>query len=182
MRVTSERRLARRLSSCFTLLFLDACLTCGVSCGGSAEALLAYQSRALSLTIAYERGGVSYEAAVTLAAGGEGRDATLTYLAPESLAGMTYARTGGEITVTRGSITSTASGDALLPLSLFAIPVEAKVTGIERTEGGRVATLLAGNAVYTLAFADGQEIPVSLSRAEDGAEYLALTVKEALSQ
>ena len=165
-----------------SLFCLAACLLCAASCGGNAEGLLAYQNRALSLVVAYERGGVSYEAQVTLAEGGEGRDATLTYLAPGALVGMTYARQGGSVTVTRGDITSAAPEDALLPLSLFAVPHEAKVTGIERTEGGRVATLQAGDAVYTLTFRDGQEIPVALSRAEGGAEYLALTVKEVLSQ
>ena len=170
----------KRIYRLFPLLVLLSLLLTFTGCGGDANDLLAYQAREMRLAVLYERGGVTYAGEVWLAAGGEGRDLTLTYTAPDAVRGVSYRRTGGTVTASYGAHTVAASEDTLLPLSLFSIPRDAKVTPIDKTEEGRTAVLAKGETVYTLCFLGDWEIPCFLS-CESGGAYLALTVEKDLS-
>lgn len=161
------------------LLLLSLCLTF-TGCGGDATDLLAYQAGEMRLAVSYERSGVTYAGEVWLAAGGEGRDLSVTYTAPDAVRGVCYRRTGGTVTASYGAHTVTATEDTLLPLSLFSVPRDAKVMSIDKTEEGRTAVLAKGETVYTLCFRGDGEIPCFLS-CESGNTYLALTVDEVLS-
>lgn len=161
------------------LLLLSLCFTF-TGCGGDATDLLAYQAREMRLAVSYERGGVTYAGEVWLAAGGEGRDLTVTYTSPETVRGVCYGRTNGTVSASYGAHTVAADEDTLLPLSLFSIPRDAKVMSIDKTEEGRTAVLAKGETVYTLRFRGDGEIPYFLS-CESGGAYLALTVEKDLS-
>lgn len=170
----------KRIYRLFPLLVLLSLCLFFTGCGGDATDLLAYQAREMRLAVSYERGGVSYTGEVWLAAGGEGRDLTLTYTAPDAVRGVSYRRTGGTVTASYGAHSVAASEDTLLPLSLFSIPRDAKVMSIDKTEEGRTAVLAKGETVYTLCFHGDEEIPCFLSCESSGA-YLALTVEKDLS-
>jgi hypothetical protein len=156
-------------------------LVCLCACEGE-PTLTAYQTRPLHLLVAFETEGTPFEAEVTLSAGGEGRDLTLTYTAPAEVAGLTITRTDGTCTARQGEMTIPMGtlAAALEPLTLFCIPSGARVTGIEKEDETRTATLTWGSAVYTLRFEGASDIPTFLCRTEGGTT-LALTVKEILS-
>lgn len=170
----------KRIYRLFPLLVLLSLCLFFTGCGGDATDLLAYQTREMRLAVSYERGGVSYAGEVWLAAGGEGRDLTLTYTAPDAVRGVSYRRMGGTVTASYGAHSVAASEDTLLPLSLFSIPRDAKVMSINKTDEGRTAVLAKGETVYTLCFHGDEEIPCFLSCESSGA-YLALTVEKDLS-
>ena len=170
----------KRIYRLFPLLVLLSLCLFFTGCGGDATDLLAYQAREMRLAVSYERGGVTYAGEVWLAAGGEGRDLTMTYTSPDAVRGVSYRRTGGTVTASYGAHSVAANEDTLLPLSLFSIPRDAKVMSIDKTEEGRTAVLAKGETVYTLCFHGDEEIPCFLSCESSGA-YLALTVEKDLS-
>ena len=155
------------------------------ACGDSAESLLAYQAEPLRLVLSYEEGGVSVRAELKLGArpkDGGVRDATLTYLSPETVSGLTYTRVGTDVTVRLGDNVFPTTDEPFSIATLFEIPGSARVMGIEREEGGaRCATLTHGDCVYTLRFRPGQDRPYAISRRRGELDELAVTVEEELS-
>ena len=176
------RHAARALAA--ISLFLLLCVLSFTACGGEAATLLSYQEQPLRLVLSFETGGVTVRAELTLGErprGGGERDATLTYLSPENVSGMTYTRAGGETTVRLGEEIFPVGDAPLAVAALFDIPSDARVTDIVREDSGeRRATLTAGECVYTLLFAAGEDRPRALSRRTGDTGYLAATVEEYL--
>lgn len=175
------RPVARALAAVTLFLFLSLSALSLTACGGGAADLLSYQERPLRLVLSFETGGVTVRAELTLGerpAGGGARDATLTYLSPENLSGITYTRAGGKATVRLGEETFPVGDAPLAVTALFDIPKDARVTDIVREDSGeRRATLTAGDSVYTLLFAVGEDRPRALSRRTGDTDYLAATVE-----
>ena len=106
------------------LLFLAACTS------GFADPL-AYQNEAMSLVLQGQLGGVDFSAELALSPcdtdGGEiidRRDFVLTYTAPATLKGLTVARSAGEMTLSRRSVTLPMAAnlaDLAAPAELFCI-------------------------------------------------------------
>lgn len=167
------------LLSCLLLLALLPSLS---ACGDGTAELIAFAREPLRVILAYDEGGVSVRAELTLGAApkaGETRDATLTYLSPDTVAGITYTRTGGKTTVSHGDHTFAAADTPLRVADLFTIPSTARVTGIEReADGARRATIADGATVYTLLFRPGEDRPSALSRRVGDTDYLTATVEE----
>lgn len=174
----------RLLSLVVTLFFLLPLSLSLAACGGSAEALIAYQSEPLRMVLSYEEGGTTVRATLTLGEMPKGdgvRDATLTYLSPENLSGITYTRAGGQTTVRYGEDEFKAPDAPFAVTALFNIPKTARATDVSREDGGaRCATLTAGDAVYTLLFPAGEDRPAAISRRLGDTDYLAVTVEEYL--
>ncbi len=169
-------------SALLSLLLLLALLPALSACGDGTAELIAFARDPLRVVLAYDEGGVSVRAELTLGAApktGEARDATLIYLSPDTVAGMTYARTGGKTTVSHGDHTFAAADTPLRVADLFTIPSTARVTGIEReTDGSRRATIADGATVYTLLFRPGEDRPSALSRRVGDTDYLTAAVEE----
>ncbi|MBQ4324349.1 MAG: hypothetical protein IJC29_01000 [Clostridia bacterium] len=162
---------------------LTACLValsllCLSACGGG-ESLLSYQGEEATLSLSFERGGVPCTATLWLAEGGAERDFTLTYTAPDALAGLTVFREAGEVRCQYGgaAIPLEALPEGFSPVSLFSIPDAARVRSVESEGDDRVATLSHGDAVYTLRFRAGEARPYYVARTEDGV-LTAVTVTE----
>lgn len=176
------RACAPLLPALLSVLLLLATLPALVSCGDGTAELIAFAREPLRVVLAYDDGGVSVRAELTLGAApeaGEARDVTLTYLSPDTVAGITYTRAGGETTVSDGTHTFTAADTPLRVAELFTIPTAARVTGIERAaDGSRRATLADGITVYTLLFRPGEDRPSALSRRVGDTDYLTAAVEE----
>ena len=170
------------LPALLSLLLLPAMLPALVSCGDGTAELIAFAREPLRVVLAYDDGGVPMRAELTLGAApeaGEARDVTLTYLSPDTVAGITYTRAGGETTVSDGTHTFQAADTPLRVAELFTIPTAARVTGIEReADGSRRATLADSITVYTLLFHPGENRPAALSRRVGDTDYLTATVEE----
>lgn len=164
---------------CLFLLALPPALS---ACGDGTAELIAFARDPLRVILAYDEGGVSVRAELTLGVmpkAGETRDAALTYLSPDTVAGITYTRTGGKTTVSQGDHTFAAADTPLRVADLFTIPSTARVTGIEReADGSRRATIADGATVYTLLFRPGEDRPSALSRRVGDTDYLTATVEE----
>lgn len=164
---------------CLLLLALLPALS---ACGDGTAELIAFAGEPMRVVLAYDEGGVSVRAELTLGAApktGETRDATLTYLSPDTVAGITYTRADGKTTVSQGDHVFNATDAPLRVADLFTIPSAARVTGIEReADGARRATIADGAAVYTLLFRPGEDRPSALSRRVGDTDYLTATVEE----
>ena len=164
---------------CLFLLALPPALS---ACGDGTAELIAFAKEPLRVILAYDEGGVSVRAELTLGVmpkAGETRDAALTYLSPDTVAGITYTRADEKTTVSQGDHVFNATDAPLRVADLFTIPSAARVTGIERAaDGARRATIADGAAVYTLLFRPGEDRPAALSRRVGDTDYLTATVEE----
>ncbi len=150
---------------------LLALLVLFCACGGRADDLLAYQTRALSMQIFYEAGGAPTEAELKFGKDGAAGDFTLTILSPGDAAGLIYTRCGDTLAATRGGVSVPLQnpGAVTFPLSFFRIPENAAVTSIEKDdEGRRTATLTDGTVVWTLTFAPRADVPATITKSENG--------------
>lgn len=163
------------------LLILAVVLLTSLSltaCGSDAASLLCYQSQELAMTVSFTAYGIPLRAELRLGTGVAGRDATLTCLAPESLVGLTFTRTGDGITARLGEHAVPLSASPLEIIALFEIPLSARVTDITlEPDGARRAVLSDGDVVYELCFPRGAERPSSLSRRGGALDPLSLTVE-----
>lgn len=168
-----------RRSPCPLILILALLLALFLTaCGSDAASLTRYQSQALAMTVSFTANGIPLRAELRLGAGATGRDATLTCLAPESLVGLTYARAGDGITAHLGEHTVPLTASPLEIVTLFEIPLSARVTDITlSSDGARRAVLSDGDTVYELCFPRGAERPSSLSRRGGALPPLSLTVE-----
>ncbi len=172
----------RRCSLTAGALLLGICLVFSISCGAGAQELLAYQSEALCLRVAYETGATPLEARLTLAAGNADRDFSLTILSPEGAADLTFARREGQLTASGGDLTLPIAGldAALAPLSLFCIPTDAVVSDITRAaDGGRSVTLSRERTTWVLHLAPDGTVPTCIERTSETG-YFSMTVLEVL--
>lgn len=185
-RTPPSRRIFRARKTLFptllSLLLLLALLPALSACDDGTAELIAFAREPLRVVLAYDEGGVSVRAELTLGAApkaGETRDAALTYLSPDTVAGITYTRADGKTTVSQGDHVFNATDAPLRVADLFTIPSAARVTGIERAaDGSRRATIADGATVYTLLFRPGEDRPAALSRRVGDTDYLTATVEE----
>ena len=129
-----------------------------VSCAGSGD--LAYQSQALCFRCSYRVGEISLCAEVSLGESRAGvpRDATVTVLSPASLAGVTFTRSRGQVTVTLLGSSLSLEGEEIfcfLPLLEIALPLR------EKTREGDKTVLLfrEGSEEYTVERLGGEALP-----------------------
>ncbi len=144
--------------------------------------VLAYQSEAMHLRVAYEIGATPIEADLVLGAGDGTRDMSLTILSPAEAAGVTFTREAGHFTAASGDTTLPIPGldTALAPLSMFSVPADATVANVTRAEDGtRTITLALDDVVWTLSLPHGAQIPSRITRTAGG-RYFTLAVLEIL--
>ena len=122
-------------------LVLGATLLFG-ACLSSDSYALEYQEHPFSALIAFERGGLLATARLSVtpyltADGNTERDETLSFLSPDSLAGITVERSGGSITVTCGTleISDVAASSLLDVTDLFSIDGTVKRVYITELQG-----------------------------------------------
>ncbi|MBD8959082.1 MAG: hypothetical protein EGQ82_01245 [Clostridiales bacterium] len=109
-------------------------------------------------TVEVARGDFTYTADYTRRGGSE----TLHFIAPDSLAGLSAARTDGGCTLSVGGVTAAVPDDGIfMPFALFDAP-DGCLTGSRDAGGLAVYTGRCGGNVYRIAV-DGAGVPVQLS-------------------
>lgn len=142
----------RLLCLCLLLIF------CG--CAAPADPL-AYQDGGARLSLCGQIDALDFSAELTLEPVPEGgavddRGFTLAYTAPDSLCGITLARSGGVTTLTRGAITVPAADDRFagmtLPAELFCIDCELGSAAVIEQNGTTLNRVTAADdeGSYTL--------------------------------
>ena len=115
-------------------------------------------------TVEVARGDFTYTADYTRRGGSE----TLHFTAPDSLAGLSAARTDGGCTLSVGGVTAAVPDDGIfMPFALFDAP-DGCLTGCRDAGGLAVYTGRCGGNVYRIAV-DGAGVPVQLSGSVGGA-------------
>ena len=114
-------------------------------------------------TVEVARGDFTYTADYTRRGGSE----TLHFTAPDSLAGLSAARTDGGCTLSVGGVTAAVPDDGIfMPFALFDAP-DGCLTGSRDAGGLAVYTGRCGGNVYRIAV-DGAGVPVQLSGSVGG--------------
>ncbi len=114
-------------------------------------------------TVEVARGDFTYTADYTRRGGSE----TLHFIAPDSLAGLSAARTDGGCTLSVGGVTAAVPDDGIfMPFALFDAP-DGCLTGSRDAGGLAVYTGRCGGNVYRIAV-DGAGVPVQLSGSVGG--------------
>lgn len=114
-------------------------------------------------TVEVARGDFTYTADYTRRGGSE----TLHFIAPDSLAGLSAARTDGGCTLSVGGVTAAVPDDGIfMPFALFDAP-DGCLTGSRDAGGLAVYTGRCGGNVYRIAV-DGEGVPVQLSGSVGG--------------
>lgn len=114
-------------------------------------------------TVEVVRGDLTYTADYTRAGGSE----TLHFTAPDSLTGLSAARTDGGCTLSVGGVTAAVPDDGIfMPFALFDAP-DGCLTGSRDAGGLAVYTGRCGGNVYRIAV-DGAGVPVQLSGSVGG--------------
>ena len=109
-------------------------------------------------TVEVARGDFTYTADYTRRGGSE----TLHFIAPDSLAGLSAARTDGGCTLSVGGVTAAVPDDGIfMPFALFDAP-DGCLTGSRDAGGLAVYTGRCGGNVYRIAV-DGAGVTVQLS-------------------
>ena len=164
---------------CSVLLLLI--LICLCACTPDLS-ILAYQNEALHLFVSFDRGGMEVAGEAMLGKGGEGRDILFTLTSPSMLSGTVYGYENGAYFARTGDTTIplTECPDILLPFSLFAIPLTAEVTGVEKVDTERVVTLTHEHTIYTLTFSGDNPIPIILTK-ETPTTRMTLRVTQVVS-
>ena len=114
-------------------------------------------------TVEVARGDFTYTADYTRRGGSE----TLHFTAPDSLTGLSAARTDGGCTLSVGGVTAAVPDDGIfMPFALFDAP-DGCLTGSRDAGGLAVYTGRCGGNVYRIAV-DGAGVPVQLSGSVGG--------------
>ena len=114
-------------------------------------------------TVEVARGDFTYTADYTRRRGSE----TLHFTAPDSLTGLSAARTDGGCTLSVGGVTAAVPDDGIfMPFALFDAP-DGCLTGSRDAGGLAVYTGRCGGNVYRIAV-DGAGVPVQLSGSVGG--------------
>ncbi len=114
-------------------------------------------------TVEVARGEFTYTADYTRRGGSE----TLHFIAPDSLTGLSAARTDGGCTLSVGGVTAAVPDDGIfMPFALFDAP-DGCLTGSRDAGGLAVYTGRCGGNVYRIAV-DGAGVPVQLSGSVGG--------------
>ncbi len=146
------------------LLLCAALLFCGCSDKKESD-LLAYQSGELSFIGSFRLDGMECKARFTQTrdeSGGLVR--TLSYLEPTPLCGFSFRQADGRLyaSYAEHEVELTDAAAALQIFSLLEIPQDARLVGSSVTDGVTEAVFSTDGGTYTLRFADGDPVPLSI--------------------
>ncbi len=164
----------------FSIFLLWALVLCACSVSVKNDAVLWYQEGPAEITGELHGEGGTYT--VTLSLGRtddtENRDVTLSFSAPEEIAGMVFRLRGDEIFAVYDTVeiplTKEAAGNLFAPADLFALREE-DVNDIQTGEDGKTMIKLSDGQNYWDISTDAEGIPQSISATVDG-EVLSFSI------
>lgn len=157
----------KRIGS-FSVLLLCTLIFC--ACNGSVknDAVLWYQEGPAEISGELQGEGGTYTVTLSLGRPDDtgSRDVTLSFSAPEEMAGMVFRLRGDEIFAVYDTVeiplSKQAAGDLFAPADLFALREE-DVNDIQTTEDGKTLIKLSDGQNYWDISTDAEGIPQSIS-------------------
>ncbi len=146
------------------LLLCTVLLLC--ACSDEKEnGTLAYQDGDLSFVGSFRLDGMECKAKFTQTKTEDGVVRTLTYLEPTALSGFSFRQEGERVYASYAEHTVELS-DATAALQIFSlldVPKNARIVGTNQRDGVTETILSTDAGTYTLRFADGDPVPLSIA-------------------
>ncbi|MBQ7377865.1 MAG: hypothetical protein IJW71_06075 [Clostridia bacterium] len=145
------------------LLLCTAFLLCACS-DEKKNGTLAYQDGDFSFVGSFRLDGMEYKARFTQTKTADGIVRTLTYLEPTVLSGFSFRQEGEKVyaSYAEHEVELSDATAALQIFSLLDIPQTAQIAGTDQRDGVTETVLSTDAGTYTLRFADGDPIPLSI--------------------
>lgn len=157
----------------FSVLLLSVLFLGGCGSGAKNDAVLWYQEGPAEISGEIQSEGGTYTATLSLGRRDDAgmRDITVTYAAPEELAGMVFRLRGEDVFAVYDTVeiqlTKEAAGNLFAPADLFALKEE-DIIEIEKGEEGKTVIRLSnGQDVWEIT-TDAEGIPTSFTATVDG--------------
>ena len=157
----------------FSVLLLSVLFLGGCGNGAKNDAVLWYQEGPAEISGEIQSEGGTYT--VTLSLGRQDdagkRDITVSYAAPEALAGMVFRLRGEDVFAVYDTVeiqlTKEAAGHLFAPADLFALREE-DITEIQRGEDGKTVIRLSNGQSFWEITTDTEGIPTNITATIDG--------------